>query len=723
MSTRATAAGARRFAVPGFSGEIAAGFDPPDLEAEVARLTDPAEATETLHWGRNYLYAVETDTGHGRREVVVKQFRNQGWHRRLKRRLGGSKAEKSWRGAAAVLAAGVATPAPVALIESADREGPSFYVCERLTDCFEARYFFRALHAGREAELFPQVDKADLLAAFGRLARRLHDARVCYRDFSIGNLLIRFASDEKPLVYVVDLNRARLGHPLGTWRRMRDVSRLPILERGDQQTFLNAYWGGPPDRWRRALFAWSVALFLARNRWKKALRAPLRAIQGRLRPRHAHVHIPAPVVGASVRDKIVWDPLTDQPHQHASRWQRTRVRVVDLGDHLRTFGAAALAMPRIRKRYRQLRGGLYSRPGRWGAMGLALRPHTDLAAQLAAIEDLGPRHLLLRLHPWQDEHDAEEELARELHARGFELAFALPQNRDLVRDAARWRASVEALAERFKPFGRHFQVGQAINRSKWGVWSYGEYVDLATAAAEILARYRDVEILGPAIIDFEFHSLAGVLNVRAPGLRFDVVTALLYVDRRGAPENEQLGFDTVGKAVLLKALADTARNAAGRTWVTEVNWPLWEGPHSPAGKNVSVDEESQADYLARYYLAVLATGLVERVYWWRLFAKGYGLIDPSDGRRRPSFRAFRTLHDRLREATIVGPLAVAEPARGYRFRDRHDRDLGVAWSLDGAAEIELPLEVAEAVDRDGKPLAITGTRVTVTGSPTYFHLR
>jgi len=114
-------------------------------------------------------------------------------------------------------------------------------------------------------------------------------------------------------------------------------------------------------------------------------------------------------------------------------------------------------------------------------------------------------------------------------------------------------------------------------------------------------------------------------NRRHEGLHFDVLSSLLYVDRRGAPENRQLGLDTVDKVVLLRAIAEVGRNCSERLWITEVNWPLREGPHSPAGKSVSVDEQSQADYLVRYYLLTLGTGLVERVYWWRMAARGYGL--------------------------------------------------------------------------------------------------
>jgi hypothetical protein len=79
--------------------------------------------------------------------------------------------------------------------------------------------------------------------------------------------------------------------------------------------------------------------------------------------------------------------------------------------------------------------------------------------------------------------------------------------------------------------------------------------------------------------------------------------------------------------------------------VSEVNWPLREGPHSPAGKAVSVDEERQAEYLVRYARMAYGTGLLDRIDWWQLIAPGYGLVDPRGGtlRRRPAYHAFARL--------------------------------------------------------------------------------
>ena len=47
------------------------------------------------------------------------------------------------------------------------------------------------------------------------------------------------------------------------------------------------------------------------------------------------------------------------------------------------------------------------------------------------------------------------------------------------------------------------------------------------------------------MIDFEFYATIALLNMKRDGVHFDATAHLLYVDRRGAPENAQLGFDTV----------------------------------------------------------------------------------------------------------------------------------------------------------------------------------
>ncbi len=768
-SPRSDAGVATAFGFGGWHGWVAERHRPAGLRSAVERVIDPAHAVETLHWGRNYLYLASFDAAGGPLPLAVKQFRNEGWRRRLKRRLGGSKAARSWRVARALLDAGLLTPEPVLLVESDDADGPSFYACSHLEGVVEARYLLRAVNAGTAGEDFPGVDVDAVLVALARSARRLHDAGFWHRDFSSGNVLIRWPDGEggddggrPPDLYLLDLNRTRAGRRPTLSERSRDLSRMMIHRREDQRRFLDAYWAAPAGeglppgaergaagRRRRAFYALYHHGFRAKNEAKTALRGRLRSVVQTARdlvlPRGAHAHIPRPPEGATTRERVVWDPLSDQPHLHAGKLQKHLSRLADAGAYLAQGRAAAAALPRAWGRYRELAAERFAEPVQFGGGGVCLRPWPDdPAALLAAVDDLGVRHVLLRLHPWQDGHGAEEELARELAARGLDLAFSLPQNRDLVRDPGRWRAAVAELAAHFAPYGRSFVVGQAVNRSKWGVWHAGEYRELAAAACEELRRHAGVEVFGPGVIDFEPLATLGIVNV--PGMpRLDGLASLLYVDRRGAPEERQMGFDAAGKAVLLRAIADTGRatsgsggdgdgdgdgDGGGRSWITEVNWPLREGPHSPAGQLVAVDEATQADYLVHYYVAVLAGGETERVYWWQMVARGYGLLCPEEGRRlrrRPAYEALRTLVGQLAGAVCHGPLpGVPAEVRAYRFHrvgfGVGGGDLVVAWTIDGSRTgLPLPAAVDAAYDLSGHPA--TGIASPRIGpSPTYFHL-
>ncbi len=714
------------FAGGGFHGEVATAHRPEDLAAEVARLVDPAASTATIHWGRNYIYSADMQTAAGRLPVVVKQFKNQGLKRGLERRAKGSKAERSWRVAKELVRAGLATPDPVAWVESDAPEGPSFFIAVQLFGAVEVRQFFRRLNGDTDAEDFPEVDDMEFLGRLGRLARSINDAGILYRDLSMGNVLA-VPRDGGFDLYLIDFNRARIGRTPGAIRRTRDICRLPVLKREHRAAFLEGYWGSVPSRLdlRWWLYILSVDGYILKHAIKRRLSFL------RLRRRHAHggshhPHIPPATDGASSRNKAVWDHLSDQPHQHASRGEKFLIRLADSPAHLRELAIVAASSGAVRRRYRELKKDLYVRPRCFEGIGLAVRPWPrDPDRHLREIEELGVGPVLLRLHPWDDDHGDEERLAAELSGRGHELSFVIPQIRDLVRDRARWRAAVEELGDRFSPFGRRFQIGQAINRSKWGIWTHGEYVDLYLEAAEILRRIEGVEVMGPSVIDFELQALLALVNRRDNGLFFDIVSSLLYVDRRGAPENRQMGLDTVDKVVLLRAIAEIGRNSSERCWITEVNWPLWEGPHSPAGKTVSVGEREQADYLVRYYLLTLGTGLVERVFWWRLIARGYGLVTAAnDGslRRRPAWYALKTLIEQVEGSTFHGPLPAPENARLYRFTRGGDQ-IVVGWSISKSVRATLPGLVSEAVSRDGQRLQVRdGIEVDLGPSPVYYRI-
>jgi len=719
----------RAFDFGDLRGEVSAAFPGAEIESEIRRLIDPASASRTLHWGRNYLYETPLAAGGA---AVVKQFRQAGWRAGWRRRAKGSKGERNWRVAQAVLAAGVLTPEPLFYVEARGPSGLSSYGCRLVAEegLFELRYFLRALNGGSAALEFPFVEAPRLLGAMAEQLARLHRGLIWHRDWTSGNVLVRRPGVEALDLYLLDLNRARTGKPLSANERSRELSRMPVHREADQRRLLESYYGRPPGafEWNRyRLYHWA---FLAKHRFKGGARraAGSRTRGGLLRRRTAHAHIPAAEPGAGVRDRIVWDALSDQPHQHASRGEKLRVRIADAPQHV-TDGLATLrAWPGIRARYRQLAAREAGPVAfAWPASGVAISPLAGREDEIFdLVAELGARRVLLRLHPWQEAHSLELELARELRSRGVELAFTLPQNRDLVRDPPRWRAALQRLGAEFSPLGGLFQVGQAMNRSKWGIWSTNEYVPLAEIAAHELRRFPGVQLAGPAVIDFEPQRVVAALR-RSRAAGFDRLASLLYVDRRGAPENAQLGYDTAGKVRLLRAIADRSEHPMRERgiWISEVNWPLWEGPHSPAGKAVSVDEERQADYLARYTLLAQATGWVDRVDWWQLVAAGYGLVDPraTPLRRRPAFHAWATMQRVLGGSTFLGPLPSEPGVYLYRFRRADGSELIAAWCREGMRAAELPSPASAWVERDGKQRVEPRTqRVEVSESVRYFSL-
>lgn len=705
-----------------WQGEVDAGLDPEIFaKVDLPAMLDPDQAIEMLHWGsRNLIYRVELRSAAGR-QVAVKLTRNQGWVRRLQRRYGSGKAERAWRMAREFTAAGVPTPRPLAWVESNRPDGPSLFVTELEPDAVEVRYVLRALTRSAVAEEFPWLEPASLWRACGRVLARTHASGLWHRDASIGNLVVRRGSDP-PEVLLVDLNRARKRPRLSWPHRLRDLCRLPLDSRTDQIALLTGYLGATPTKRILLAYRFFKAVYFGRLATKRLVRNLLP--RRRRRRQHPYEHIPLPQTG-DTRQRVTWDRLTEQPFQHASPGARAMTRLHDVPLHARDLARALLAAPRMTARSAALKKEQFAHAVHWPGVGvgLTLGPE-EPGAVLRMLADLGAAHVLLRVYPWRDP-DREPALARELAAAGLDITFALPQNREMVTDLDRWRRSVRVWGRELSPYGNRFQIGQAINRSKWGVWRSDEYVALVEAAREELPG--GAELIGPAVIDFE--PLAMAVALTQPGLRapFAITSSLLYVDRRGAPENRQMGFDAVDKARLMKALGAIARAGSDRLWVTEVNWPLAAGPHSPAGRAVAVDEQTQADYAVRYCVLLLASGMVERVYWWQLIARGYGLVDRSvEGhlRRRPAFTALATLSRQLAGTSFERRLEAPPGAWLLQFVSSNGERAVVAWSESSEQGVQLPGEVEVVYSRDGEVLAEGDEdRSRITGAPRYYWLK
>jgi hypothetical protein len=338
---------------------------------------------------------------------------------------------------------------------------------------------------------------------------------------------------------------------------------------------------------------------------------------------------------------VPWHGPSDQPEQFRDRAAKRALRRHAIGDLALTTASTALALPLAAARLLVSPPRLQAAGARRALAGVAVTPHAlGEQAVVDLVAELGVRHLSVRVP--LDDVAARQRVWRLVAALpGCTWTGVLCQDRRFVCDHDAWRRALETVAAERPVAMDWLQIGNAVNRLKWGCVSLGEYLDLVSIARSVFPARGPVRLLGSSVIDFEPACTARTLLHTRPW-RLDATAALLYVDRRGGPEGRQYGyFDLRRKLALTAALVANSRRSAPRLWITEVNWPLaGTGDFAPTSPKECVSEDAAACHLTGYYNICLASRVVERVYWWQLIAPGYGLVDDREGlRRRPAFHA------------------------------------------------------------------------------------
>jgi tRNA A-37 threonylcarbamoyl transferase component Bud32 len=158
-----------------------------------------------------------------------------------------SKARTEYRQALKVAARGVPTIVPLALGEQCGRFGPreSILVTRTLDGAMMLHTFvetaLETMPIDRQARL-----RQRLAVCLGEFIARVHEAGILHDDLHCGNILVQLEADDKPRLYLVDLQSVRLGPPLD-WPASREnlvvLNRWPSLRasRTDRQRFWRAY--------------------------------------------------------------------------------------------------------------------------------------------------------------------------------------------------------------------------------------------------------------------------------------------------------------------------------------------------------------------------------------------------------------------------------------------------------------------------------------------------
>jgi len=263
------------------------------------------------------------------------------------------------------------------------------------------------------------------------------------------------------------------------------------------------------------------------------------------------------------------------------------------------------------------------------------------------VEELGVKHILIRMPLWKMDRIEEYVTFAKSFGEDKTILLNILQDREHIEDKTLLIKDMEIIFEKFGSFVTEYQIGNAINRTKWGFFSMGEYLEWYMSIQKLRdKKFPDLKLIGSSVIDFEYHYTIRTLFSFFK-IRYDKFSALLYVDRRGAPTNTQLGiFDMKHKINMLYALVSLSSKTKDTIYITEVNWPLSNtAPHAPTSEVECVSEEDYTKYMLDYHQIALDIGKVERVYWHQLIAAGYGLVDDREGkiRKTPAFEAYRKM--------------------------------------------------------------------------------
>ena len=708
---------------PHYSGDTAPAFNQPCIIRQLSDIPALIESCspEQLSHGADYVIKTPLQTETGEIIVAIKIFKKQNLLKDRYDKQNGSKAERSYRAACYLQKNTIGTPAPIAWREywKNGRLLESYYVC-----VFEPGISFRDALSDIYYNKRDNAPLIDLLHTVAPAIRAMHDVGFMHGDMGNQNILLpQSPTGEWTQPQFIDLNRAKYSNqPLSAEQRAFDIARiaLPGAYLKIFKWIYNQHQELSPELDQLELKArkrfWS-------HRRSSKWRHPIRHWKNKKHPQPKPIYPP-------MQDIWLWDEKSAQPMITPGRQEKNNHR--NWRYMFSMIWQGLCAAPSIYKRYQTLLTQSYRAPiNMQGRIGVALHPHPDyIETELGLLEQLGNPPVLLRIchHETPEDWNRTFDLIKKLRNKNIDVMLAVLQDRQALLQPASWEQFLKLIFENVGSLVTQIEITHASNRLKWGIWSSEEYKQLMAPAFELHRLYPKVKLIGPACIDFEYLPVIAALGTQPKKHPLAALSHLLYVDRRGAPENTQGNrFSTLEKSALLKALAQWSDRCDSKVIVSEVNWPIKHtGIWSPIGcpyetpkwrrEQPGETEDEYANYMLRYLAITLCSGHVEQVFWWRLSAHGYGLVDDLDNFRiRPAFTALTYFLKTLGNAEFIRKLNTPDDVYVLEFKNEA-RSIWMVWALQ-ESEYQTGIQFSQAYDRDGKSI----TEVKLSGSPIYLY--
>lgn len=410
-----------------------------------------------------------------------------------------------------------------------------------------------------------------------------------------------------------------------------------------------------------------------------------------------------------------WDTHSDQPYQLKDKTFKQAMRKKEMLSLVKTYTTALImipislvSMPFIKRK--EIKSSDF--------FSIGVDYQREPVKTLELLEELDVDRVLIRFKLW--EMESLEKLKNFiLKCQNKKIILKILQDREHIEDLVLLEKDLKTIFTQLEGLIDIYEIGSTINRAKWGFFSVREYNEFYKTAYKLQKnKFKTIKLMGSGVIDFEYHYTAHTL-FNFDSYRYDATSSLLYVDRRGAPENLQLGFSLIDKIALLSTMVWISPKSQHILHITETNWPLSNtAPYAPTSEFECVSEEHYADYMLRYYLLAFASQQVNSISWHQLIAKGYGLIDNIETfKKRSAFYTFKYMVQTLKNAQFLR-LDIKRDYYILQFQT-DNKVLQIHWSL---KETTLQNEdFFDVYDRNGNIVA--DKTLKIGSSPLYIYIK
>ncbi|MGZ8269710.1 MAG: lipopolysaccharide kinase InaA family protein [Methylophilus sp.] len=343
---------------------------------------------------------------------------------------------------------------------------------------------------------------------------------------------------------------------------------------------------------------------------------------------------------------------------------------------------------------------------------------------------------------------------KRLIAENFEISLHLIQpfesakNMHLEEEQQKWRVFLQHVLDIYGSQIKEIEIGNTINRKRWAGYHLLGFIKAWSIAHEETRR-RGITMIGPNIQDFEpLYNISLLKELKRLNLLPDIHSNNLFVERVTEPERfdhrifkyrwaRWFKYNLIKKSRILNKIS---HDFGVRHLVSPVAfWAIYR-----IQRLLPDGQQKQADYAARYFLLLAASGALLHANWGALICQREGLIDDglseaeypdlervthyksADGLVKnylqyPSFNAIKTVAKLIQGAQYVKPIETANGLEIHYFI-QGNQHIHAAWTINAkvafASEVyeKDTLAQAKIFNRDGQPLT---QLELITESPVY----